>query len=301
MDRKRRASRVTNRLTVREAFMEASSLFKKAEIPEPENNAEILLMHTLNLSKTELILDWQLLFPEEKLTVWESCILRKLTREPVQYITGEQFFYGIPFQVNEHVLIPRPETELLVEAVVQKAEELFQTLSPSLIEVGTGSGAISIAIAKQKPTWNIYASDTSESALRVAKKNAACNLQDSHIDWRIGDLLIPFVEQQIVADIVVANLPYVPLSDQTTLQPEVKLFEPSLALYGGMDGLDLYRKMIPQLTLLPIVPKLVGFEIGLGQVEAVSTMLKEIYQWDEILIIPDLAGISRHIIAIKRD
>ncbi|TVY09274.1 N5-glutamine methyltransferase family protein [Paenibacillus cremeus] len=327
------------RLTIREAYAEASSFLRQHEVREPESNAQRLLEHVLGESRSGMLLRWSEPFPAELEVDWQQLLQRKASGEPVQYLIGEQEFYGLPFAVTPAVLIPRPETELLVEAVIRIGRELWGNceadasksigevsprsehesveLSPGpeggerangtdigsgpvVCDVGTGSGAIAVSLASQCPAWRVMASDISRGALEVAQANAARHGLAERVTFVEGDLLGPYIERGLRLDAVVSNPPYIPEADESGLQPEVRLHEPRTALYGGVDGLVLYRRLTAQLRQLPAMPSLVGFEVGQGQAADVRRMLEEAAAWDEILILPDLAGIDRHVIAYRK-
>ncbi|MNH98077.1 Release factor glutamine methyltransferase [compost metagenome] len=286
-------------VTIREAYVEASSFLAGQGVADSASCTNILLQHLLGWSRTELLLRWQEQLPVELAEPWRQLVERKAAGEPVQYITGEQEFYGLTFQVNSAVLIPRPETELLVEAILDEGSRLFPQGAPLLADVGTGSGAIPVTLAHARPTWRVHSSDISAPALEMARANAQRHGVAERVTLLEGDLLEPYIERRLALDILVSNPPYIPASDVPALQPEVRLYEPHTALIGGPDGLDLYRRMIGQLPLLPSIPALVGFEVGMGQAEAVADMLRDVADWDEIRFILDLAGIDRHVIAIR--
>lgn len=321
-------------LTIREASVRAASLLKAEAVEEPRNNAELLLMHLLGIDRAALLRDGGDPFPADKLDEWESLVRRKALGEPVQYMIGEQWFYGRPFIVSPAVLIPRPETELLVEAVLEAADLIWPAASPgggparieekqasagrpaaasaeaapTVVDVGTGSGAIAVTLASQRPAWRVSASDLSPDALAVARTNAARHGAADRIAFVQGDLLMPFIpghEQsetphgKLRIDVLVSNPPYIPAADMPGLQREVRDYEPHLALAGGADGLDPYRRMLEQLPLLVQVPRIVAFELGMGQPQIVADMLRNLGHWDDIRIINDYAGIERHVIATQ--
>ncbi|GIO57175.1 release factor glutamine methyltransferase [Paenibacillus cineris] len=324
---------MTTKQSIREAFAEASSFLAAHEVMEPQRNAQLLLEHVLGLSGAAYYMALPDPFPAERQKAWEEVISRKAAGEPAQYIIGEQEFYGIPFQVTPAVLIPRPETELLVEAVLQQAEQLWpQGAAPADAElpdreaarpaaqgraaaapgggagtadglrplvaadIGTGSGAIAVTLALHAPRWQVYASDISADALRVAARNAEAN--GAQVAFEEGNLLEPFAGRRV--DILVSNPPYIPAADIPGLQPEVRDHEPRTALDGGADGLAPYRIMMQQLPLLQEPPRLIGFELGIGQAGEVADLLRQAGHWDEIMIIPDLAGIDRHVLGVRR-
>lgn len=164
------------------------------------------------------------------------------------------------------------------------------------VDIGAGSGAISVTLAAEAPAWRVCAGDISPAALAVAERNALRN--GTAVDFRLGDLLEPFAGME--TDILVSNPPYIPGEDIAGLQREVRDHEPRTALDGGADGLDPYRRMMEQLTLLPAPPRLIGFELGFGQAEQVAALLAAAGHWTEIITINDLAGIPRHVLGITK-
>ncbi|GGA16270.1 release factor glutamine methyltransferase [Paenibacillus marchantiophytorum] len=289
----------TAAITIREAYVEASSFLGKLGVAEAASCVELLLQHLLGCTRTELLFRFQEQFPVELAESWRQLVERKAAGEPVQYIIGEQDFYGLPFAVSPAVLIPRPETELLVEALLHEGTRLFPQGAPLLADVGTGSGVIPVTIAHARPAWRVAASDISAAALEMARVNAQRHGVAARVEWLEGDLLEPFIQRGIAPDILVSNPPYIPDGDLPALMPEVRLFEPHTALFGGVLGLDLYRRMISQLPQLPRIPTVVGFEVGIRQAEAVAAMLGAAADWDEIRFVPDLQGINRHVLAIR--
>jgi release factor glutamine methyltransferase len=285
--------------TIREAFVEASSFFKERGIADSASCAELLLQHVLGWSRSRLLLHWEEQLPSELAPLWREYVARKAEGEPVQYITGEQEFYGLQLEVvSGAVLIPRPETELLVEGILREEARLFgQGAAVRLADIGTGSGAIPVALACARPAWRMIACDISPQALDVARRNAAKHGVAGQIAFYEGDLLGPLLGSGITVDVLVSNPPYIPAADIPLLQPEVRLYEPHLALVGGDDGLAVYRRLTQQ---LPELPTLVALEVGIGQSADVSGMLGRCADWDEIYTIPDLAGIERHVMAVRR-
>lgn len=288
--------------TIREAYIQASSFLQQhACTQDPAKVSEWMLLHLLGWNRTDFFLRWNAPFPEQKRDEWERLLMRKAAGEPVQYILGEMEFYGLSFQVNPSVLIPRPETEVLVEFIMKQGQRLWPQGNPILADVGTGSGAIPVTLAVHMPNWHIHASDISTAAIDAARQNAMNHQVGDRVQFYQGDLLIPFIEKDLSLDIMVSNPPYIPSAEIATLQPEVQRFEPILALDGGESGLDLYTRMVDQMAQLPQYPKLLGFEVGQGQSQQVADMLFDCSQWDEIQIIPDLAGIDRHVVAWKQN
>jgi release factor glutamine methyltransferase len=292
--------------TIREAYRQASSLLSRNGIDEARRQAELLIQHALGWNRTEFLLRWDEPYPEEKEILLERMLDRRLSGEPLQYIIGEQEFYGLPFHVNRSVLIPRPETELLVEAVMRRGEQMYAGAddAPRVIDIGTGSGAIAVTLAVHRPTWRITASDISEEALRVAETNARRHGVHDRIAWVCGDLLAPWLERgdgKFPFDILVSNPPYIAEDEIGTLQVEVRQYEPYVALNGGADGLRIYDRLIDQLRRLSARPRIVALEVGKDQHEAVMRMLEDVREWDDISVVPDLAGIMRHVVAVRTE
>lgn len=283
---------MTPERSIREALAEASSFLNDRGVMEPQRNAQLLLEHVLGLSGTAYYMALPEPFPADRRNAWEEAVTRKALGEPAQYITGEQEFYGRVFEVTSEVLIPRPETELLVEAVLQEAGRVPEL---RVADIGTGSGAIAVTIALEAPAWKVAASDISSEALRVAARNA--RRLGVEIDFLQGNLLEPFAGSAL--DIVVSNPPYIPAADIEGLQPEVREYEPRMALDGGDDGLNPYRMMMKQLDLLAAPPRIVAFELGLGQAGDVAHLLRTAGHWERIVTVKDLAGIERHVLGVS--
>lgn len=286
--------------SIREAYLQASSLFKQHGVDEAEQQAEWLILAATGMDRTSFFLNWQESIEDDAWQQLLSMIQRRMDGEPVQYITREQEFYGLQFTVTPDVLIPRPETELLVEAVAKQGKRLSDKLSLAGIkaaDIGTGSGAIAVTLAHLRPEWHITASDLSSNALDIARMNAKRHHVESRIKFMQGDLLNPLIDQRLVVDIVVSNPPYIEKTVIPTLQKEVRDHEPWLALDGGEDGLVPYRRMLEQFRRLPRMPYIIGFEVGQGQAPSVRTMLKSLEWYTHTQIIHDLAGIERHVLA----
>jgi len=256
--------------------------------PHPENarrDAELLLTHTLKNSRV-----WLLAHAEEELSGeqeanYSTLVSLRRKGEPIQYITGETEFYGLPFRVTPDVLIPRPETEHLVEKVIKLAARFQQ---PRIVDIGTGSGAIAVALAHKLSQASITAIDLSAPALAIAQHNA----MRSGVDLRFleGDLLASVSNEQF--EIVVSNPPYVPSVDRATLSVEVCEYEPALALFAGDDGLDVFRRLIPVAFSALISGGYVALEIGYGQSPAITELLAKA-GFEQIEFAPDLQGIPR--------
>jgi release factor glutamine methyltransferase len=262
--------------------------------PHPDRDrqdAQALLLHTLGRDKA-----WLMAHAEDDISADEAgryreLIERRYLGEPMQYILGEAEFYGLRFRVTPDVLIPRPETEHLVERVLELAEQ-FQT--PRIVDVGTGSGCIAVALAAHLKGGDLTAIDISASALDLARQNAELNGALQRIRFLEDDLLAPVAGQRF--EIVVSNPPYVSEVDRASLSVEVRDHEPALALFAGKDGLDIYRRLIPAAFAALAPGGFVALEIGYGQMEGVSKLLS-VTGFGEIEFIPDLQDIPRVAVA----
>lgn len=278
--------------SIREAFTEASSFLESCGVMEPQHNAKLLLEHVLGLSGTAYYMALPEPFPADRLAAWEEAVNQKGSGVPAQYIIGQQEFYGLSYEVTPDVLIPRPETELLIEEVLKQAGS---TPGLTTLDIGTGSGVIGVTLALKSREWRVLASDISPEALEVARRNA--KRLGANVEFRLGNLLEPFAG--LAPDIIVSNPPYIPAEDIEGLQPEVRDHEPRTALDGGADGLNPYRIMMEQLSLLAAPPRIIAFELGMGQAEAVADLLRSAGHWERIITVPDLAGIDRHVLGIS--
>ncbi len=257
---------------------------------DASRDAELLLLHTCNLPRTTLFTDPARQLTPSQLADYQAAITRRLTLEPIQYITGTQEFYGLPFHVTPAVLIPRPETELLVEAVLQR---LPSTQPHRIADIGTGSGIIAITLAIHLPRAHITALDLSPAALPIARHNAATHHVADRITFLQSDLLAAVSGQAF--DALVSNPPYIPTTDRSTLHPQVRDYEPPTALFAGPTGLDIYQRLIPQAHAALSPGGLLALEIGHGQNESIQNLLAE---WKDLLFINDLQQVPR--IAIAR-
>jgi release factor glutamine methyltransferase len=258
--------------------------------PHPDRarrDAETLLLHVIHHERAALLARWKEKLDAEEAAHYIALIEQRLNGEPIQYILGETEFYGLPFHVTRDVLIPRPETEHLVEKVIELAA-LFA--GPRIVDVGTGSGVIAIALAHHLPQASITAIDLSASALTIARENAKPNGVTHRIRFLQGDLLAPIADEQF--EIVVSNPPYVSCADRDSLSVEVRDYEPALALFAGDDGLKIYRRLIPAAFDALTSGGLIALEIGYGQSEAVRMLLAD-SNFAEIDFTPDLQGIPR--------
>jgi release factor glutamine methyltransferase len=273
--------------SVREALDASVDALRAVGIEDPRLDAELLLGEAMGCRRAALVAEGVMEVPASAARAFGEMVRRRLRREPVAYILGRKGFRGIELAVDRRVLVPRPETELLVELAVELQPE-------SVLDVGTGSGAIALAVADELPGCAVTATDTSAAALEVARANAERLGVAGRIDFVEGTL--PEGE----FDLVLANLPYVPERDWPTLQPEVTQWEPREALLAGPDGLDAYSSFIPRCrrAFAPMGVKsstAVAVEVGDGQAEAVAGLMRE-SGFGEIETRRDLAGIERIVI-----
>lgn len=265
--------------------------------PHPEKarlDAEMLLLGRLAENRA-----WLLAHLDESLSSNEAdCYMGQLEErvsgKPIQYIQTSCEFYGFPFRLTSDVLIPRPETELLVEQSIRliRAQD-----KPRVVDVGTGSGAIAVALAKHLTDARITAIDLSPTALEVAELNAGQNDVWNRIRFLQGDLLAPVAGEQF--DFIVSNPPYVPTRDRESLSVEVRDYEPSLAFFAGEDGLDIYRRLIPDAYQAVVPGGFIALEIGYGQADAIR-MILDAAGFTQIEFTPDLQGIPRVATARRR-
>ncbi|MGB7547259.1 MAG: peptide chain release factor N(5)-glutamine methyltransferase [Terracidiphilus sp.] len=278
----------------------AEGEYTLAESPHPERarrDAETLLLHLFQRrdpqrNRAWLIAHWN--NPTDHGREFRALIERRLAGEPIQHITGETEFYGLPFRVTPDVLIPRPETEHLVEKVLALAAGLR---APRIVDVGTGSGAIAVALAHKLPHAQITATDLSAAALDLARENAERNGVAARIRFLRGDLLAPVAGEAF--DIIVSNPPYVSTADRASLSVEVRDYEPALALFAGPDGLDIYRRLIPHAFAALTSGGFLALEIGFGQSPAIRTILAD-SGFEPIEFVADLQNIPRVASAQRR-
>ena len=261
-------------------------------------DAEVLLCHALGTTREQIVLTANGLLSDSELRAYEALISRRVAREPTAYITGVREFWSQSFHVAPGVLIPRPETELLVEIALRLALELGSTRPLRIVDIGTGSGAIAVALASELAEAEIFAIDLSAAALEAAKGNASRNHVAGKIKFLRGDLLAPLqVHQQV--DLIVSNPPYIRHDDIDRLEPEVRCWEPRSALDGGWDGLDYYRRILPEAFHYLRPNGALAVEIGASLGKAVAALFKEVAGSAEVKIHHDYAGNERVVTARK--
>ena len=267
----------------------ANGIARLAHLSSARTDAELLLMRAAGINRAFLLTHPDAPVTPDQLITYNQWIDRRAQHEPVQYITREQEFYGLPLRVTPDVLIPRPETEHLIEAAL---ERLPHNTPVHIADVGTGSGAIAIALAHVLPLASVTALDTSPAALIVARHNAERHHLADRIRFLESDLLEAVSEESF--DAIVSNPPYV--SELEVLEPQVHNFEPHTALFAGCSGLDIYQRLIPQARLYLKPQGWLLMEIGHGQREALANLLSD---WLNVDFVSDLQGIPRVAIARK--
>jgi release factor glutamine methyltransferase len=245
--------------------------FEQKGLAAPRLDAEVLIAHALGLARVMLYAKFdQPLLPHELESI-RGLVARRARGEPVAYLTGRREFWSLDLAVTADTLIPRPDTETLVEVAL---EALPASGEPVVVDVGTGTGAIALALATERKAARVYATDVSEAALAVARGNAE-RLGLARVTFVQGDLLDALPPDAGPIDLLVSNLPYIPSADIAHLMPDVRLFEPRLALDGGPDGLDLVRRLLRQLAGRLAPGARVVLEAGHDQLDAVAALLRE--------------------------
>ena len=236
--------------TIKNLLKVTTDYLKKNKIDSPRLSAEILLAHQLNTSRVKLYLDFDRPLNDEEISGYRSLIRRRLNREPIQYLAGRQEFWSLEFIVGMEVLIPRPESELLVEQAIAlcREERLTETRSPGILDLGTGCGALAISIARELENARIWACDISGDALNIADLNARKHAVESRIEFLQGDLWQPVMDQGLTFDIILSNPPYIDSDAFDHLAPEVRDHEPRLALDGREGGMFYIEKIIKKGT-----------------------------------------------------
>ena len=274
----------------------ARARLRTASVPEREAelDARFLARHVLGWDAARLLTDGTAPAPPNFTTAYDALIDRRTTREPIAYILGRQEFWGLAFEVSPAVLIPRPETEVLVEAALSRIPEAG---SFDVADVGTGSGCVAIAIARDRPRARLVAVDISREALEIAAANARRHGVADRITFACGDLLALPPLAQRTFDLIVSNPPYVAEDDRQTLQPEVRDYEPAAALFAGRDGLSIIRRLVAQSVARLKPGGFLMFEIGQGQDDAVRELISATPGLTMSGLRHDLQGIARTAIA----
>ena len=281
-------------MTYQEAYQKATGELKAAGIPEPESDAWILLEHVTGMTRTRYYVDGFERMPKNEEDRFFELVSCRKTRIPVQHLTGVQEFMGYEFAVNEHVLVPRQDTEILVEEAEKRLLLMKKENPVKVLDMCTGSGCIAVSLACLGKPASVTAADLSEEALQVAKQNAEKNQAAVH--FIKSDLFQELVGETY--DVIISNPPYIPSNVIPGLMPEVRDHEPHMALDGGADGLDFYRILAQVGRAYLAEGGSVFYEIGYDQGEAVSRIL-EACGYHEIAVHKDLNGLDRVVSAEK--
>jgi release factor glutamine methyltransferase len=274
-------------MSLRELYTLGRDSLKKSGIENPDLEASILLSRTLGVSKTDVYAHPEMEVEDNRVKAFNQMLERRLRGEPIAYILGEKEFYSRTFLVNPSVLIPRPETEILVEEALRVIENLS---FPLVADVGTGSGCIAVTIGCECKDTQIFATDVSLDALTVARANAQRHGVSSHISFISADFLSCFRKESL--DVVLSNPPYVSAVDFFNLEPKVRDFEPKVSLFGGEDGLNCIRRILPQAARVLKDNGWCIIEIGANQSEKTAEIFDGM-GFKDISVVEDLAGIVR--------
>lgn len=279
-------------MTIKQTLSQAEHLLTEAGVPDPKIDAELMLSHVTGLSRLNMLMNGQIELTAEQEQRFSSLLLSRAERNPVQYLLGEQIFYGLSFLVDSRVLIPRQETEELCEMGIAHLRSLSHAAA---LDLCTGSGAIAVTLKHECPHAQVTASDLSAGALEVARQNA--ERSGVSVSFVQGDLWTPL--QGMRFDLILSNPPYIPTLDCNVLQQEV-LQEPRMALDGGMDGLDFYRRIALGAPDHLTADGMLAVEVGIHQADAVADLFRQAGLAD-VSISTDLYGVARMVSARRRE
>ncbi len=275
--------------TIADTLKQASQQLRCAAVPNDLLDAQTLLAHTLSQDRTYLIIHFNEALTDELRSTYQSFIDRRVGGEPLQYIVGHQEFYGLEFEVTPAVLIPRPETELIIEETIRLAASIAE---PVILDIGTGSGCIAVALARELETARVIATDISAAALQVARRNAQQHGLSERVQFLETDLLNGVA---VKADFIVSNPPYIAPHEIPALQREVRDWEPHTALTDFADGLQFYRRLFAEAPAYLKPNGRLLFEMGHQQAETIKAFVDRAV-WSEPKALQDLQGIERTLV-----
>lgn len=280
-------------VNVRAALRAAMAWMRNAGVPSHALAAELLLMHVMGRDRA-----WLYAHPEAPLDAEDArryfeSVTKRVAGTPTQYLTGKQEFWGLEFEVTPAVLIPRPETEHIIEVALERLGERRAQASLRIADVGTGSGCIAVALAHEFPCAEICATDISTAALAVAARNAARHNMAERVRLIECNLLDAFASKRETFDMIVSNPPYVARDEEAQLQREVREHEPHAALFCGATGAEIYAPLVNQAAGLLKPGGLLVIEIGYGALDRVRSLFDASASWRQIRVADDLAGIAR--------
>lgn len=283
------------KLTILEAYRLGREHLAACGVAEPAIEAEVLLRYVLGYDRAALYTRWEGPMPAAARARYQDLLEVRATGRPVHYIIGQREFMGLTFAVDERVMIPRPETEVLVEHLVDVVGDFAD---PILVDVGTGSGCIAVSLAHALPRARVFATDISPEALEVAHANARRHGVDERVVFFQGDLLAPLPENLKARVAAIAtNPPYVPQAQAASLPREIREFEPSVALFAPGDGLQAHRKMISAAPEWLAPHGVLAMEVGLGQAQAAVMEVQTHGGYAGVRVLPDALGIERVVVA----
>ncbi|MGM0410482.1 MAG: peptide chain release factor N(5)-glutamine methyltransferase [Bacillota bacterium] len=287
-------------MNIKTLLNKTTDFFEKKGIANPRLDAEVLLADLLGMERIKLYVNFDYPLTETELAEYRKRVVRRAKREAVSYITGHKEFMSLDFKIKKGVLIPRPETELLVENIIDYCEE-NELEAPNIVEVGPGSGVIMVSLGHYLENAKILGIDISKKAVEVSRENIEYHELGDRLTVNRGDLLSPLLKRNTNnVDIVVSNPPYISDEEMENLAPEIKN-EPELALKAGKDGLDLYKKLIPQAVSVLKEKGLLALEIGYDQADKVKKIIENEGNYDEIRVIKDYSGKDRMIFCNKKE
>jgi release factor glutamine methyltransferase len=281
--------------TVGSLIMHVQGELAAAGIEAADREARWLIEHALGLTRSSELLDGTRRVNGDGIAKVYALLSRRAAREPLQYILGSQEFCGLEFEVNTSVLIPRPETELLLQEVIRR---LPHSIQPIVVDVGTGSGCLAVTLARALPNASIVATDLSVEALETAKRNARRHGVGTAVRWLQGDLLAPLAGSgyEGLVTAIVANPPYIRESEWNDLQPEVGRYEPRLALVAGTRGIEVHERILDQAVLYLAPGGVLAMEMGLGQSGEITERIQRMPGYELADVVRDEAGINRIVI-----
>jgi release factor glutamine methyltransferase len=282
----------SDQCTLASAMADTRRRLVAAGVEVADRETRWLIEHALGLTGSSQLVDPARPLDERERAKVDDYVTRRAAREPLQYILGTQEFCGLDFDVNPAVLIPRAETELLVQEVIRR---LTRGGRPTVVDVGTGSGCVAVTLARALSSARIFATDLSGQALETAKRNASRHGVDTTIRWLEGDLLAPLVgvccDGEVTA--IVANPPYIPESEWSGLQPEVSGYEPRMALVAGAKGTEVHERLLDEAASFLAPGGLLAMELGQGQSTGLRAKIETMSVYERVEILPDEAGIDR--------
>jgi len=287
-----------NSWTIIKLLSWAESYFNKHCIDSPRLTSELLLAHCLDINRLNLYLQYDRPLDKTELSGFKGLIKKRIQNQPVAYIIGEKGFFESDFLVTRDVLIPRPDTEIIVEQAIEiLRKDSNHNHKRKILELGTGSGAIIISLAKEISYNSYFASDFSIAAIDIAKKNAE-RIANNKISFFCSNWFSA-IKSTAQFDLILSNPPYVPSKDIAKLQPEIRKFEPMMALDGGDDGLDSYRTILQNAHSHLVPGGIILLEIGFDQKDGVINIVNKFAQYQSVEFIKDLAGHNR-VVLIKK-